>query len=379
MDFEDKPRPTNPGTPILPALQEQARIPVLTVLVGDMPGRMYRIEGNSVVLGRLPECEIQLSDDGVSRMHARIELGPLGFDVVDLESTNGTFVNGHPVSRCPVRDGDKVQCGSTAVLRFNLQDALDEAFQQQQFEQMTRDTLTECHNRLYFDEELRRESAFARRKGAQLSLAVIDVDHFKRVNDTHGHSIGDLVLREMGQRLQTEMRAYDLLARYGGEEFVALLRDADLEDAKVVAERLRLSVCNEPFKFEGLSIPISVSIGVASAKELPKNDPDALFRLADNRLYVAKGDGRNRVCSSERPAPIQHTQPVDRAEALAAIARRKNSMASARATQATAQHERSTGIRASQLPFERPFAPSLKPVVMPATTRMPRIDETDGE
>ncbi len=323
MNFRGESKPTNPAMPALPASLSVARVPVLTILIGEMPGRIFRLEGESMVIGRLPECEVQLGEGGVSRMHARIAVSSLGVDIYDLSSTNGTFVNGERISQHPLRNGDKIRFGSTAVLRFNLQDELDEAFQREQFQKMTRDPLTGCHNRLYFDEALKRENAFAKRNGADLSLAMIDVDHFKYVNDTHGHSVGDLVLRELGQILYGQLRTYDILGRYGGEEFVALLRDAKMAGASVVAERLRAAVAASPFDIDGVSVPITVSVGVASASELPTRDPQALMRLADHRLYAAKTAGRNRVVSTGGDAARSRTEPVDQAAARAAIALRQ--------------------------------------------------------
>lgn len=326
MDFKGAPSPTSPATPNLASPRQRARVPVLTVLTGEMSGRLFRLESQSAVIGRLPECEIQFSDSGVSRMHARLEVSSIGVVVVDLGSTNGTFVNGKTVTHQALKDGDKVQIGSVAVLRFNRQDELDQAFHRQQFEKMTRDPLTGCHNRLYFDEELRREMAFAQRKDAHLSLALVDVDHFKRVNDTHGHGVGDAVLRRLSELLYKHLRTYDVLGRYGGEEFVALLRDAELAGAAVVAERLRSSVASQPFVVDGVPIAVTVSIGVASATELRSNDPQTVMHLADQRLYAAKAGGRNRVVSTGNGGALSATQPVDRDSAMAAISARLATM-----------------------------------------------------
>lgn len=341
MDFRGEPKPTNPAMPAIPATQGQQRIPVLTMIVGEMPGRMFRVDEAEMVIGRVPECDVQLTDAGVSRMHAQLEQNAFGVEVVDLGSTNGTFVNGDRVERCTLRDGDKVQLGSTVVLRFNLQDALDEAFQRQQFEQMTRDPLTGCHNRLYFDEELRREVAFSRRMDASLCLLVVDVDLFKVVNDTHGHSVGDDVLRQLGQVLYGQLRGYDVLARYGGEEFVALLRGASLDHATTVAERLRLAVKAHDFgppdpSDADSSLSVTVSIGIAAVEEVPDGEADDLFRLADNRLYTAKGTGRDRVCWGG-PEPVSAlTQPVDIEATRLAIQERRNHGRALASTQSAA-------------------------------------------
>ncbi len=279
---------------------ESKRWPYLTLLVGALPGRMYRFRDPATVLGRSMDSDINLTDLGVSRFHARIErTGEGRVEFIDLGSTNGSFVNGQEVARAVLEDGDKIQLGPTVVLRYNLQDAVDEAFQRSQFEAMTRDGLTGCFNRLYLEEELRRELSFARRGGGSLSVAIVDVDHFKRVNDTWGHAAGDQALVEMAHKLRFMLREYDLLARYGGEEFALLMRATDIEVAHMVTERLRRGIeqMRVPIN-DGGSIQITISIGVSSMSEHPNAGPDELMRLADMRLYEAKRNGRNRVVAS---------------------------------------------------------------------------------
>lgn len=320
-DFRNTNRPTNPGLPDLERDDDGARTPTLTLLRGGLPGRMYRIARDGLHLGRMPECDIQLDEGGVSRRHAR--LGLLKGDaveVLDLQSTNGTFVNGRRIQRARLRDGDKLQLGSTVVLRFNYQDALDEAFQRQQFESITRDTLTGAYNRLYFDEALARELAFAQRKGGDLAAGLIDLDHFKAVNDNFGHAAGDLVLQLVADAVQHALRSYDVLARYGGEEFAVLLRGATEADAKVVAERLRRAVAAVAVPIGDATVRPTASIGMAMAGEAA-SDARRLLKLADQRLYAAKAAGRDRVDWGEAPRPggADSTRPVDAQAARRAI------------------------------------------------------------
>lgn len=151
----------------------------------------------------------------------------------------------------------------------------------------TSDALTSLANRRLFDTTLQREVARARRTGAPLSLAVVDVDHFKDVNDRHGHQAGDEVLRQLAAELRSAVRGEDLVARFGGEEFVVLMADATGDDAVVVGERLRAAARNVE------ALPVTVSVGIAT---LPSDgDADALIAAADAALYRAKAGGRDRT------------------------------------------------------------------------------------
>jgi diguanylate cyclase (GGDEF)-like protein len=163
------------------------------------------------------------------------------------------------------------------------------------------DSLTGVYNRRYIDRRLLEEIARARRQNYAISFMYIDIDHFKRVNDTVGHQGGDEVLREVAGRIKAELRVSDALARFGGEEFVVLLIDADLGSASMVAQRIRASVAERPFLLsEGQSLAVSVSIGVATLDDFERDHAiegvaQQLVAQADQALYQAKEGGRNRV------------------------------------------------------------------------------------
>ena len=160
----------------------------------------------------------------------------------------------------------------------------------------TVDALTGCMNRRAFTERLERELNRVRRYDVKLSVLMIDIDRFKDVNDSHGHIVGDSVLRQMGDLLREEVRSVDLAARYGGEEFVIVIPDTDLEGAIVFAERLRKRVEEKNFAETGDPLRITVSIGVAAASvDGGITEPESLITRADEALYRAKNDGRNRV------------------------------------------------------------------------------------
>ena len=167
---------------------------------------------------------------------------------------------------------------------------------EQSVEQAITDSLTGLHNRRYMETHLKRLVAEALQKGRSLSLLVADIDHFKRVNDTHGHDVGDVVLKEFARRLKRSVRGVDLACRLGGEEFVVIMPETDLDRACQVAERIRGHAATETFDIGGASEPLRVtaSVGVASL-ERPEDTAEAIFKRADQALYVAKREGRNRV------------------------------------------------------------------------------------
>jgi len=171
-------------------------------------------------------------------------------------------------------------------------------------DESTHDVLTRLFNRRYLDDRLAAEMSFARRHGTDLSVVLIDVDHFKAVNDLHGHGAGDDVLTEVASRLQHCLRAEDVAARLGGEEFVAILRTTNLAAARIVAERIRGVIEATAVRLQPISIPITISAGCASLGQTRAANPKELLAAADAQLYAAKRAGRNRVMSAD-PAAAQ--------------------------------------------------------------------------
>jgi diguanylate cyclase (GGDEF)-like protein len=186
--------------------------------------------------------------------------------------------------------------GSSTILKFTYHDYLDEVFQRQMYESALRDGLTKVFNKKYFTDYLEKEFAFAARHGGPLALIFLDIDYFKKINDTHGHPAGDFVLAELSQMMSTLLRTEDVLARFGGEEFTILCRGSDLSGAKIVAERVRRAVEERKFSFGGKDIPVTVSLGVVAIPESGITEHNAFLAAADKALYEAKRSGRNRVC-----------------------------------------------------------------------------------
>src|SRR5881394_52347 len=267
----------------------------LVVLAGASVGEMYKVEGNEVIIGRGQKAQIRLFDDGISREHAQIVIEGNQIILQDLGSTNGTFCNGLKVDRRELVDGDKILVGSTTILKFTYHDNLDEMFQRQMYESALRDGLTKAFNKKYFTDRLESEFTFATRHASPLALVLFDIDHFKKVNDTHGHQAGDHVLAEISTLLTGALRAEDVFARYGGEEFAVICRGSDLMQGQVVAERVRKAVEGHKFVFEGTHIPLTISVGVAGLPDPGVKDAAELVSLADQALYKSKHGGRNRV------------------------------------------------------------------------------------
>lgn len=268
----------------------------LAVLAGDSEGALHELTGTAVVIGRSPEVDIVLSQAGISRGHARVLRGPGGYVIEDLGSTNGTFVEGNRIhDMTPLRDRDRIQIGGV-VLRFSLQDRMSHEAERRRYEMSVRDGLTELYNRRHFDQQLAGEFSFALRHSTSLTAIALDVDHFKRVNDTWGHPAGDAVLRQIAATLSGVLRAEDLLARYGGEEFAVLARGIAVSGARALAERLRVGVQNLDLRWDGQRIPVTISLGIAhTALDLAIATPEALMSCADEALYAAKRGGRNRA------------------------------------------------------------------------------------
>ncbi len=273
---------------------------ILTVLTGTETGRIVQLApGEPVTIGRADTCRIRFDDASVSGNHAKI-VGVAGaFHFVDEGSTNGSAINGVRLATgqpAQLADGDRMQLGSGTLLRFSLVDDAERDALARMYDAAFRDALTGAYNRKHLDERLDAELAFALRHNTELSVLMIDIDHFKMVNDTHGHPAGDAVLRATVEVLAKQLRVEDLLARYGGEEFVVLTRNIPLSSATTLGERLRMALSLTPIHVSGMQLRVTASVGVAALSECGQNrNRAALVKLADTRLYKAKETGRNRV------------------------------------------------------------------------------------
>ena len=280
----------------------QKRAAYVLMMSGSNVGELHKLEPSSVVIGRGEKADIRLVDDGISREHVRFVQDDGQFWVEDLGSTNGTYCNGERIERRPLAEGDKILLGSTTILKFTFQDRLEEAFQRQMSESALRDGLTRAYNKRYFTERLELELQHALRHGSPLSLVFIDIDHFKQINDTHGHPIGDQVLAQLATLMMSMLDEDEVFARYGGEEFAIIARGTGTREAAALSEKLRATVENHPFVFSGARIPVTVSIGIARAPAPGIAETADLVTRADEAMYDAKHAGRNRVVVADAGA-----------------------------------------------------------------------------
>ncbi len=264
---------------------------------GSAMGTRYPLREKPIVVGRGDDCEVRITDNSVSRRHARIEHAADGYVVSDLGSTNGTFVNDRQLDDPVVlHDGDYLRVGN-CIYRYLAGGNIEAEYHEEIYRLTIQDGLTRVHNQRALGEFLDREVARSQRHHRPLSVLMFDIDKFKAINDSYGHLCGDFVLRELAECVNDTVRKEDLFARYGGEEFTLVLVETCREEAAQAGERIRSLVEAHAFRFETTPIRLTISVGVATTAGDPDISPAALLKIADDRLYQAKRTGRNRVCS----------------------------------------------------------------------------------
>jgi two-component system cell cycle response regulator len=268
----------------------------LHVVRGARQGEVLTVEGTHAMVGRGGDADLRIPDPSLSRIHARFDRDGDTLAVTDVDSRNGTFVEGQRISeRKRLKNGDQITLGNV-VLRFAIEDASDIKASRKLYEQAVRDHLTGMHNRGFFDDRLAAEFAYAKRHGTALAALLIDLDHFKQVNDTYGHPMGDQVLKVTGERIAQTVRMEDVGARYGGEEFVVLARGIDVAGAQVLGQRLRTRINLAEFQTPNGVLKVTASIGIAVlSKDSGYRTASELIGAADEALYAAKRGGRNQV------------------------------------------------------------------------------------
>ncbi|NOK11196.1 GGDEF domain-containing protein [Corallococcus exercitus] len=266
----------------------------LVQIHGPELGKKYVLEETEFTIGRDQHNHIVVDLDNVSRRHARIWGRQGKMFVEDLQSTNGTYLNDREVLQAqPLRSGDLVKVGGS-IFKFLDGDNIETQYHETIYTLTIADGLTGINNKRYFLEYLEREMGRSHRYQRTLSLMMFDIDHFKQINDVHGHLAGDHVLREMAQSIKRLVRREQCFARYGGEEFAVVMPEDGPDKARLFAEKIRKLVEDKRFVFEDKDIPVTISIGVAEvAPEM--SEPAQFIKVADANLYKAKKTGRNRV------------------------------------------------------------------------------------
>ncbi len=262
---------------------------------GPLMGVRFTLEAPSYLLGRGSEADIRIESPTVSRAHARISRKPEGWVIQDEGSTNGVVVNNR--SRQPshlLRDRDIITLGDTSF-KFLSGNNVEAAYHDEIYRLTIMDALTQIHNRRHFFDCLDREISASRRHKVPLSIVMMDLDHFKLVNDTHGHLVGDHLLKAVADRIRPNIRREDIFARYGGEEFAIILVHTEHSDALRFAEKIRTLLRNPPFSLSGKEIAMTVSVGIASFRGEREMNVETLVAIADRNLYKAKDRGRDQV------------------------------------------------------------------------------------
>ncbi len=270
--------------------------PYLIQISGRETGQTFHLSGRTIKIGRDPAAQIILEDPHVSRNHAEIICrGEKDLVLRDAGSTNGIFVNGQKVTEKKLEDGDKILIGTRLYFKFCFQDSVEQDYQQNLFRAANIDSLTQLYNKKYFVDALAKEFSFAKRTQQLLSLMMVDIDFFKKINDTYGHMAGDLVLKSVGQFLLKHLRMENIACRYGGEEFSIILRNVHGDLALTIAERVRRAIETEKILYRGKPISVTVSIGIATLENQNFETIEDFIRKADEYLYEAKETGRNRT------------------------------------------------------------------------------------
>jgi diguanylate cyclase (GGDEF)-like protein len=270
--------------------------PYLVVLFPTEMHQRFALSEKHLILGRSKEADITIPDELISREHCEIWCQNGQIWIKDLASTNGTFVDGGQITLMELGPDNRLQLGKV-ILRVDFKDQSEIEQEKALFEAATTDALTRIPNRRFFLERSRSELSAAKRTNRWIHAILLDVDHFKKVNDTWGHPAGDFVLREGAALLDKLRREEDLLARWGGEEFVFLLTGIDPKQALAFAERVRKTFESHRFVWDDVRIPITISLGLAGVQGAGATDLDNLISVSDTLLYQAKRAGRNQVCA----------------------------------------------------------------------------------
>ncbi|MFK5892992.1 MAG: GGDEF domain-containing protein [Pseudomonadota bacterium] len=278
---------------LISSFRETHLKPVVSIIQGKDKGRIFPFT-SSVTIGRGSDADFVINDELISRIHIKITLIANTFMIEDIGSTNGTFIEGNRIEKFTTIPGSVVHIGESKLV-FSLKSEAQIDTEKELYKAATTDDLTKLSSRLWFMKRADDEMLYAQNKGLPVSLVMLDIDFFKKVNDNYGHQAGDYVLKQTAAILLKHKRKYDLLGRYGGEEFILLLKDLSTEKSVQVSQRICQAIEAAEFIYNGKKIPITISLGVCS---MPPGDimdlTNSIF-VADKLLYKAKENGRNRV------------------------------------------------------------------------------------
>lgn len=282
--------PPSAVNPQAPALEYR----LVQVYPPELVDGMWKLGDEKKTFGRDPACSISIAEAGVSRRHAELVRSDTGFRITDTGSTNGTFVNDEPISSHDLATGDNIRVGSH-IFKFLATGSMEAKYHETVYGMMTRDALTQAFNKQYLLDAIENEISRVNRHRRPFCVLMMDIDHFKGVNDKYGHLVGDEVLREFARRVAMQTRSGDTFARFGGEEFTVLASECTCDDAADYAERIRIAIGGTPFPTASGPLAVTVSLGVFEYDGKSRLTIDEILNSADEKLYDAKENGRNRV------------------------------------------------------------------------------------
>jgi diguanylate cyclase (GGDEF)-like protein len=293
---DDKTIIADPGSTVFQPPKRKAAC--LIQYNGANLGKRIQLSEQRIVVGRTPESHLVINEASVSRQHAAISSSMAGFEIEDLGSSNGTFINDVKVNgKTLLKDGDMIRLG-TILFRFFASDNAESIMADKIYRMATIDAGTDIFNKKYLLDALESEMKFARQYKRPLSIIYYDLDHFKKVNDTLGHNGGDVVLRETATICKSAIRKNDVVGRYGGEELVFILPDTDQLTAADLAERLRIAVESHVFKIDvdGRTVNHRQTMSLGVSQLTPDMQTiESFLESADRKLYQSKQSGRNKV------------------------------------------------------------------------------------
>jgi diguanylate cyclase (GGDEF)-like protein len=279
-------------------IKASSRDPYLVIFIGKDSGKRHKLKAGIITIGRSPQADITIDDDRISRVHCAIKWSEGTITIEDKGSRNGTYVDSHKINHADLSPGVPLQLGHS-VMKIEYKDKAEIQYEQSLIHQVSNDALTGVFSRQHFTSLALKEIAYARRHQQTVGIIMIDIDNFKRINDTYGRTIGDLVLVQFADLICEKKRDEDLLGRYGGKKFIILPHgEVDKESIHRQCERIRRAV--ERFKFCHADACVQITVTIGFHLDKPDNSEvesqiDDLIDKAEQALYRAKEEGRKQT------------------------------------------------------------------------------------